>query len=568
MSGLAIRLPLISNVIDTNQGYMNPLFENTNITENVKGKIGKCCYFNGTDSRILMKNVDFVTLLKNDFTISFWVNDIRPGERTCYFSTYNLTSGVSSGISIEKLANNRLRIYWVGSPDYQSTLVVPDSTWTHLLIIHKNSNIYIYMNGEYQTERSDGTFTASKLGAYTNGAIGRDYRTTTPALMGYMNDFRIYDYALSSDEIEEAYNSLIIHLPLCPPGNNNILDNSNWQIASTSYNIARYPLNSAPNAGDEVTVQLKGELGEDKTTFLLYNSGGYIRLKNFDKQSFNDAGIYTGTFNWVITNGSSTANNTQLYVYAYPSSGTSESTIEWIKLEYGDKATVWCPSSTDSKYDDMGYSDLIEYDSSGNKYNATINNVSWSDGPHNMGSYSFNGTDSYIKIESTDWMVQGAEELTINFWAYHTNWPSATVAHMFSCTESGGFNVENAGSGYLRFSIHVYTNEEQTSTAYKYSNTAIKLADISSGWHMFTFIYSSINGYSKVYIDGIQISLFEYESFGLHFNKSTRLFVGCEASTQANPTAPYFNGKICDFRMYCVELKDNFIKKLYGDKNE
>jgi hypothetical protein len=58
------------------------------------------------------------------------------------------------------------------------------------------------------------------------------------------------------------------------------------------------------------------------------------------------------------------------------------------------------------------------------------------------------------------------KEMTINLWVK----PTAAFTKFFSCTEGGGWNTESGDSGYLRFPIHVYTNAEQTATAYKYDS--------------------------------------------------------------------------------------------------
>ena len=231
------------------------------------------------------------------------------------------------------------------------------------------------------------------------------------------------------------------------------------------------------------------------------------------------------------------------------------------KLEHGSHPTPWIPNPADTAYSTLGFDDGIEYDVSGYQYNGTRNNVTPdSDTVRYFGCYVFNGTNSWIKCDTNEWMVQGATELTINEWAYAEDWTKQTNAHLFSCTEGGGFNTESAGNGYLRFPHHVYTNESKTSSAYQLSNTAINLADLTPGWHMFTFIYNTSG--EKIYIDGELHSSHDVVSYGLHFNTSARLYLGCEASLN-NPSTPYFNGKLSDFRIYYTALSADDILELY-----
>lgn len=173
-------------------------------------------------------------------------------------------------------------------------------------------------------------------------------------------------------------------------------------------------------------------------------------------------------------------------------------------------------------------------------------------------SIKFNGSNTAIKITENNWAVQGMREMTINVWAKSSSWPGA---HLFSCTESGGFNTENGSSGYLRFPVNVYTNEAQTSTAYKYDSQEIQISALSTDkWNMLTFVYDSTG--TRTYINGVLHHTYTNVSYGIHFNLNARLFLGCEANG-ASAYSPYFNGKMNDFRMYCTALSADDILQLY-----
>ena len=173
-------------------------------------------------------------------------------------------------------------------------------------------------------------------------------------------------------------------------------------------------------------------------------------------------------------------------------------------------------------------------------------------------SIKFNGSNAAIKITENNWAVQGMREMTINVWAKSSSWSGA---HLFSCTESGGFNTENGSSGYLRFPVNVYTNEAQTSTAYKYDSQEIQISALSTDkWNMLTFVYDSAG--TRTYINGILHHTYTNVSYGIHFNLNARLFLGCEANG-TSASSPYFNGKMNDFRLYCTALTADDIIQLY-----
>ena len=199
-----------------NQGISDVKITDTNITANDNGKLGKCCEFNGTDSQILWNDTDIGDVLMGDFTICFWIYDTKGAARSDYFTTYNL-SVANVGFSIEKNANKTFRLYWQGNPDYSiptATFVVPDSEWVHMCVVHQDSDMKVYANGELLVETTVGTYTADKVKAYTKAALGRDTRTTTPTFSGFMNDFRLYDEALSPKLIKEISKGMVCHYTL------------------------------------------------------------------------------------------------------------------------------------------------------------------------------------------------------------------------------------------------------------------------------------------------------------------------------------------------------------------
>ena len=128
-------------------------------------------------------------------------------------------------------------------------------------------------------------------------------------------------------------------------GGRNLLKNSGKRITNNNYNIAVYELTEDINEGEVVTLTIKGQLGVGKTVFAAYNSGDFLELSQlFDKGN----GIYQNTFNWrKIWNNGRIADNKTLWIWTYDGSITTESTIEWIKLERGNKATDWTPAPED-----------------------------------------------------------------------------------------------------------------------------------------------------------------------------------------------------------------------------
>jgi hypothetical protein len=100
-------------------------------------------------------------------------------------------------------------------------------------------------------------------------------------------------------------------------------------------------------------------------------------------------------------------------------------------------------------------------------------------------------------------MAQGASNLTVNIWAYMDNWSNWNGHRLYSCTEGGGFNIENTIANSLTFPVCVYTNTAHSTTGYipTESRVAILKTDLTPGWHMFTYIYTETE--CQCYLDGI-----------------------------------------------------------------
>lgn len=126
-------------------------------------------------------------------------------------------------------------------------------------------------------------------------------------------------------------------------GGRNLLLGSNPKITSNVYRIAPFTLTEQIEEGAKVTISLKGQLGAGKQYFGIYNSGGTVMLGGLTPATSNSKGIYTLTFNWRIGGMS----NTRIDVYTIANDVVVNSTIEWIKLEYGNKATDYTPAPED-----------------------------------------------------------------------------------------------------------------------------------------------------------------------------------------------------------------------------
>lgn len=144
----------------------------------------------------------------------------------------------------------------------------------------------------------------------------------------------------------------------------NLLLGSGKEVSNSNYNIANYWLAEQIPEGAQVTVTIWGELGEDVTSFALYNSGGGASAGVPIPFLVPVDGKASITFNWNTHDSSSAVSNTHLAIFMYPfgSTPTDISTIHKIKLEYGDISTEWTPAWEDIPDIEERYAYGVEWD--------------------------------------------------------------------------------------------------------------------------------------------------------------------------------------------------------------
>jgi len=127
---------------------------------------------------------------------------------------------------------------------------------------------------------------------------------------------------------------------IAPPGVN-ILTNGHEPVKNDNYLIKKYDLAYHDlNNGEEVTVTLKGDLNDAKTSFGLYNSGGNgnDQIVQITHDDFNEDGIAQKTFDWKQWKPDRTNDWISVcMLYNSLDGGVDHVTneIEWIELEKG-----------------------------------------------------------------------------------------------------------------------------------------------------------------------------------------------------------------------------------------
>lgn len=193
---------------DTNDysGNNNNAQSNSSIpTINNEGKIGKCYSFNNNNAIFINNEFDINT---EEFTIAFWCY-LDSTKNHCFYSARTKVGG---GVSIFAL-DNTFRFDFAGDL-WTTGIVAPNNKWTHVAFVKKNDTRMCYINGVLTAKNpnlqkiSDTFFNIASIGSSTeNGNIA----SANNYLKGKLNDYRIYNEALSAKQIKEISQAKICH---------------------------------------------------------------------------------------------------------------------------------------------------------------------------------------------------------------------------------------------------------------------------------------------------------------------------------------------------------------------
>lgn len=549
---LQVWLPLNGDL--KNQGLSDITVTNSGATVNNNGKIGKCYYFGG-QNQITFPSQSWMSMKPaNHFSVFCWVKGTTTGWLFAEGGWELLLRPTFAKIG---LSGN-------GQYPAQYNYSFDTNTWYHLGFTWSGSTgkLKLYLNGKLVASSdvpSSANFDIynSFIMCYTGGV--------------YLNDFRIYNHALSVKEVKEIAKGLILHYPLNKPMPNLLSKyvtpgqaNPGTTSAGgrTTY-LGDYSIQiSAENADTYFRLFLTKQLIQNnKYTFSCYVSGlkeGTYYNFPFFAQGNTGMGVihldHNG-LNTVTFTMNSSAQNTVIdpegkTVYSMfmddagrsIASGQQPFQITQMKLEEGDKVTGFIPNEYDSLYAAAGYASGTVYDCSGYQNNGTeIGTITGSsDTPRYRSSEYFDGIDSAIQIPYNATVFQ--TNFTINLW--------------FKKTELGSKDYETLLGGPSGFEMDTRNGNSTTLSLYMTGTRGGNaFSSFSFGeWYMVTMVNDGTN--ELYYINGELKKTIEKKSMPIG-----NYFIGAwRTSSEQN-----FKGYISDFRIYCTALSANDIKALYED---
>jgi hypothetical protein len=165
----------------------------------VSGKFNSSLNFDGTDDY-----TDVPVIIKNyPFSISGWIKSATQGTEQTLFAQKN--TGGGPWIRIFKATTNNLQFELNGSSvgGLSSNTIIQANTYYHIVVVVDSSNISLYVNGKL--DKSVGNIVTFTWSDFNNASIGY-LQQFGRYFNGQIDDTRIYNYALTQDQIKQIYN--------------------------------------------------------------------------------------------------------------------------------------------------------------------------------------------------------------------------------------------------------------------------------------------------------------------------------------------------------------------------
>lgn len=523
----------------------------SNLSFVANGKIGKCMSgYTGYFSVPSMAN-------KKQLSVAYWVR-INTATATNWldaFRWYSTDGTTSQASRNEFYTNSTYTGFWfAGSPNSISGKKNTVGAWQHhaFVIDYSTGTSEFFING-VSVGKTTGVYTTHYL-------TGNNFRIGENGLDASYNDFRLYDHALSDREVKELSKGLVAHWKLDDPY---VEETTNLVTSSTTgYGQITRVDDTLVTSGENKDTYFRLSLGAALVAGTTYTVSMYCRGMADGGTATFGVGAQSGDNRaalWTVQNGH---NECTFIVPTGLNGATSIMFDDTNRVGLRDHQAVFSQIQVERKDHATGYiawgtsrAKGAVYDSSGYCHDGTLSPTPPtfdSDSARYSGCMKF--SSNYIHCGLSN--LYPTDEITVAWWGYMDSWGSSRP---ISCTETGGWNFEQGYGGGWRFPVY------KNGIGYVYSVPAKKWADYTSGWHFFV---GTFDGYvSRIYVDGELDSTSTNGSptvkATIMYRANVPIYIGCEANG-ANPSSPYFNGKLSDIRIYATALSAEDIKELYN----
>lgn len=542
---LQVWLPLNGDL--HNQGLTEISIINNSTTINNNGKIGKCLHFSNTE--YITMSPGFLPQTGKEFSCCYWVKELANNTVSSFRVVYEC------GQFIVGQYGSKFNVYQTsGGLDISTTI---DSTiWVHCCVtVDATGLCKIYTNGQYQTQKTISTYPNS--GTTT---IGRRTISGTNTHNNFLvNDFRIYDHALSAKEVEEIAKGLILHYKL-DQSNSNILTQEilhTAPFASATTFVGNYEGYSDVLSVRNNTLYQKTSSGKnDIFTGITWDGDIQYTLSGLWRDDRTDGKNSSMQFRFHYTDNTTTTIKSPQSKWGqwipFKLTSAAGKSVDKITTTYGNAGDIYIASfkleigSNQTPFLDFTPNNII-YDSSGYNNNGTIIGSLEATAPSPRYSCATK-FDNLSYIKKTDF-IYDSNIWSVSLWYLKSTNP--TAYECLFCLSQGDGGDSNKKIAACPNSGRIWYKGESGSS----SISQLKINE----W---TNLIMTCNGTTvTIYQNGNLIGTF---SASTALTGRTDLVIGARASAEnvTNIAIPY-TGDLSDFRIYATAFTAEQVKELY-----
>ncbi|OQP66552.1 hypothetical protein A3860_13815 [Niastella vici] len=248
------------------------------------GNSGSSVKLNGTSTSYVSLGAGLLAPL-NDFTISTWVRMdslatwmriFDFGTGTAQYMFLSPQASVSGGVSTVRFAIKNGGAEQQVNYSYTWAL----NTWTHLAIRRLGDTVKLYVNGQNVAANTGVTIKPSDLGSTSLNYIGKS-QFSDPYLNGAVDEFRIYNYALSEQNISNLANLMPLALTAAKVNTRApIVKDEDKQIRLYPNPVQQQLIVRVSRVDKAAMVQVYNAMGVLVLSKSLMNNTTYLPMKN------------------------------------------------------------------------------------------------------------------------------------------------------------------------------------------------------------------------------------------------------------------------------------------------
>jgi len=169
------------------------------------GKSGKAIEFDGTNDYAAIPSTNLLGSNLSSFSVSAWIK--KKSNNTVDGLVWHNTDSQNSSYRISTYSDGGVNYQagrWDTGFEIEGTIISDTTNWHHLAMTFDGTTLRGYFDGKEDGESSSGIYTAGNAATWIGvGNFGTDNYWGN----SYIDEVKVWNYALSEDEVKTLYNS-------------------------------------------------------------------------------------------------------------------------------------------------------------------------------------------------------------------------------------------------------------------------------------------------------------------------------------------------------------------------